>query len=203
MLGLYLKIFFALNRAAGLSWPFLLIAGLIRSKGIFKATRWADNADSAESRYVKRLSIASALYLILAEKKGEERAHSLMQDILVSFGRITVRKRFHSVNLARLSGMERLMAFNNYMTGQDEAKHNNREYLVRDEKTCHYIIKRCVVFDFFSEAGTPGLTRFICEVDQYFFPRAFVDFEFDRGDSWENTIAYGKPHCDFTLRLKD
>jgi len=203
MLGLYIKIFFALNKAAGFGWPFLLLAGLIRSKSVFKETRWADDADNMEVKYVKRLAIASAIYLSLKEKKGQERAFDLMRDILVSFGRVTVRKRFHSVNLNGLDGMARLMAFNDYMTGQDEAKHNNREYLVKDDKTCHYIIKRCVVYDFFKEAATPELTKMICEVDQYFFPRAFDAFDFTRGNSWENTIAYGKAHCDFILALKD
>ncbi len=203
MPGLYLKIFFSLNKAAGLSWPFLLLGSLIRSKSIFKETRWADETDNSEVRYVKRLAIASAIYRILSEKKGEDRAFDLMHDILISFGRITVRKRFHSVNLSGLSGMDRLMAFNNYMTGQDEAKHNNREYLKQDNRTCHYIIKRCVVFDFFNDAGTPELTKLICEVDRHFFPGVFDEFDFTRGESWENTIAYGKPHCDFILRLKD
>jgi len=79
---------------------------------------------------------------------------------------------------------------------------NVREYLIVDETTCHYILKRCVAHDFFSEAGTPDLTRFFCQGDELLFTEAFPDLEFTRGDSWENTIAYRKDHCEYMLKLK-
>ncbi len=207
MLGLYLKLFAGLSRAAGFGWPFLLIASCLRGRSLFRNTRWDDDGTVgknylAEKKYVRRLAMAAGMYQILSEKKGQKRAFDLMRSVLVTIGRITVRKRFHSVDLTGLQGMERLNTFNDYMTKQDEAKYNRREYLVNDDTTCHYIINRCVVYDFFMETGTPELTKLICEVDQHFFPIAFYEFSFSRGDSWENTIAYGKTACDFILSLK-
>lgn len=203
MLGLYLKIFYGLNRAAAFSWPFLLLAGKIRGRQIVKETRWANaGANPDELKYVHRLAVASAIYITLKEKKGKMAAFELMRIILVSFGRLTVRRRFHSVNLSGLTGMERLRAFNDHMVRQDEARHNDREYVEQSDTVCHYRINHCLVHDFFDAAGTPELTRLICEVDQYFFPRAFAEFDFSRGNSMENTIAYGKPYCDFILKLE-
>ncbi len=34
------------------------------------------------------------------------------------------------------------------------------------------------------------------------FTEAFPDLEFTRGDSWENTIAFGKDHCEYILEVK-
>jgi hypothetical protein len=59
-----------------------------------------------------------------------------------------------------------------------------------------------IEYDFFTEVGTPELTRLFCEVDREFFPRAFPDLRFYRGDSWENTIAYGKNQCEFIFETK-
>jgi hypothetical protein len=39
-------------------------------------------------------------------------------------------------------------------------------------------------------------------VDRVFYEKAFPELLFHRGDSWENTIAYGKDHCDFIFELK-
>ena len=192
-----------LNSEVGFSWPVLLVTSFLKRNNVFKRTRWAsDSVSKQEAAYVKRLAMASALYLTLGEKVGKESAFEVMRHLLVPIGCDAVRKHFNSLNWANLSGMTRLMAFNDLMLKNDEAKHNVREYVISNDTTCHYIIKRCVVYDFFCEAQTPELTRLICDVDKEFFPQAFPDFSFDRGDSWENTIAYGKKHCDFVLKKK-
>jgi hypothetical protein len=80
---------------------------------------------------------------------------------------------------------------------------NQKEYLAVDNRSCPYIIKKCIAHDFFSEAGTPELTRFFCQGDGLFFTEAFPDLEFTRGDSWENTIADGKDHCESILEGKE
>jgi len=100
------------------------------------------------------------------------------------------------------AGMERLMAFNNLMDQKGAPRFNKREYVKQDENICHFLITRCVFNDFFAETGTSELTKLFCEVDHRFFPEAFPDFRFHRGDSWENTIAYGKDHCEFVFEKK-
>ncbi len=192
-----------LRSEVGAALPVLVGMSLLEKNKIFRQTRWAsDSVCRQEAAYVKRLAMASGLYLKLGEKIGKQKAFDVMRRLLVPIGCNAVRKLFNSLNLADLSGMPRLMAFNDFMFKNDEAKFNVREYITLNETTCHYIIKRCVVYDFFLEAGTPELTSLICDVDKEFFPQAFPDFSFDRGDCWENTIAYGKNHCDFILNKK-
>ncbi len=48
----------------------------------------------------------------------------------------------------------------------------------------------------------PELTRLFCEVDTEFFAEAFPEFRFHRGDSLENTVAYGKDHCVFIFERR-
>lgn len=95
------------------------------------------------------------------------------------------------------------MAYRARMDNSDADRFNVKEYLTVNETTCHYILKRCVAFDLFSELGTPELARFFCQGDEKFFPVAFPDLIFTRGDSWENTIAYGKDHCEYQLTTKE
>jgi hypothetical protein len=94
------------------------------------------------------------------------------------------------------------MAFNNLMDKKGAPQFNKREYVKQNNNICHFIITRCVFYDFFTEAGTPELTRLFCEVDREFFPGAFPDFRFYRDGSWENTIAYGKNQCEFVFERK-
>lgn len=54
----------------------------------------------------------------------------------------------------------------------------------------------------YQETGTPELARLLCESDNEFWPQRCPDFEFHRGDSWENTIAYGREQCDFIFEQK-
>jgi hypothetical protein len=58
------------------------------------------------------------------------------------------------------------------------------------------------VWDFMQEAGTPELTRIFCASDHEFSPKAFPEFEFSRGDSPENTLAYGKTRCEYLFKKK-
>jgi hypothetical protein len=98
--------------------------------------------------------------------------------------------------------MEQLMAFNDLMDRKGAPRFNKREYVKQDDDTCYFVIKRCVFKDFFTEAGTPDLAKIFCEVDREFFPKAFSDLKFHRGSSWENTIAYGREHCEFMFERK-
>ena len=99
--------------------------------------------------------------------------------------------------------MEKLTVFNNIMSKKGIAKFNKLEYIRQDEDICHFIIRRCVFHDFFTEVGVPELTKLFCEVDKVFFSKAFPEFEFHRNGSWENTIAHGKDYCDFVFEKKN
>jgi hypothetical protein len=38
--------------------------------------------------------------------------------------------------------------------------------------------------------------------NQAFYPLAFPDLESSHGNSWENTMAYGKDHCEYLATKK-
>ena len=179
----------------------MLLKALARKNAVFSKTRWSDTRGS-ESLFVKRISVAPALYVELGERIGRDKAFEVMEELLVSIGCNTQWGHLNSMDVAEGAQMERLMAFNELMDEKGAPRFNKREYVKRDDNMCHSLITRCVFNDFFAEAGTPELTKLFCQVDRRFFPEAFPDFRFHRGDSWENTIAYGKDHCEFVFEKK-
>ena len=94
---------------------------------------------------------------------------------------IADRQLFDTLDLSNFTGIERFMEFKKKMGETPEHRYTQREYVCVVDTTCHYIITRCLVHDFFSEAGTPELPRSICDTDQVFFPSVFPDLEFSRG----------------------
>jgi len=190
-----------LSKEIGWSWPLFLVKSLVRGNDVFKKTHWAEVKDR-ESVFVKRFSLACAVYVGLLEKVGKEKAFAVVRNILVPIGLNEQWNHLNSLRLSEYTGMARLMAFNDLMDKKGAPQFNRREYVKQNTNICHFIITRCVFYDFFTEAGTPELTKLFCEVDREFFPEAFPDFSFGRGNSWENTIAYGKDHCDFIFEKK-
>ena len=190
-----------LNASIGWSWPVVLLKALIKKRKIYSETRWA-KATGSEAEFVKRICVAPALYIELAETIGKHKAFEVLERLLVSIGCQEQWDHLNSMEMPEPSGMGRLMAFNELMDQKGAPRFNRREYVKQDDKMCHFVITRCVFYDFFSEVGTPELTKLFCEVDRRFFPEAFPDFRFHRGDSWENTIAYGKDLCEFVFEKK-
>lgn len=193
----------AVKKEIGWSWPFFLLGCLFTANRIFRKTHWsAQPAKDAEARHVRGLALFPAIYLKLVDRFGRETALDKYQRITADFGFGLEKQALDSLPISNLTGMERFMAFRKHMEQTDADRFNVREYLNVDATICHYILKRCVAHDFFSEVGTPELTRFFCKGDETFFAAAFPDLEFTRGDSWENTIAYGKDHCEYILKAK-
>lgn len=190
-----------LSKEIGWSWPLFLVKSLIRGNAIFRKTHWAKVKDG-ESAFVKRFSLACDVYVRLGREIGKEKAFEVVKRILVPIGVNEQWNHLNSLRLSKDTGMSRLMAFHNLMDKKGAPQFNRREYVKQNNNTCHFIITRCVFYDFFTEVGTPELTKLFCEVDREFFPGAFPDFKFDRGNSWENTIAYGKDYCDFIFAKK-
>lgn len=187
-----------LSKEIGWTWPIFLVRSAIGGNALFRMTHWAAPAvTKEEARYPKSMSLAAGIYLGLKQKFGQERALAIMRRMLVPIGEANSRQFFDTLDLSNLSGIERFMVFKKKMEETPEHRYTQREYIRVDDTTCHYIIKRCLVYDFFSEVGTPELTRSFCDADQPFFLSAFPDLEFSRGDSWENTMAFGKDHCEY------
>jgi len=186
----------------GRVWPLILLKALVRKNAIFNKTRWS-KIRGLESDFIKRMSSASALYVRLGERLGRYKAFEVMEELLVSIGCEEQWNHLNSMDSAEGSEMKRLMAFNELIDRKGAPQFNTREYITQDDNTCHFLITRCVFNDFFAEAGTPELTKLFCKVDHRFFPEAFPGLTFHRGNSWENTIAYGKEHCEFVFEKKE
>jgi len=192
-----------LSQEVGWTWPMFLAGSAIKGNAVFRKTHWAAPGVSKEEvRFPKRLSLAAGIYLGLKQKFGQTRALAAMRRILVPIGEATDRQFFDTLDLSNLTGIQRFVEFKQKMGETPEHRYTQRKYVRVDDTTCHYIITRCLVYDFFLEAGTPELTRSFCDTDQAFFPSAFPDLEFSRGASWENTMAYGKDHCEYLATKK-
>ena len=155
-----------------------------------------------EGRNLKRISLAPALYGVLQDRIGRERAFQIVEQILVPIGCEEQWGHLHVIDVGGRSPMEQLRAFNERMDEKGSPRFNVRERVRQDDQTCHFRITRCVVNDFFAEAGTPELAKLFCEIDRRFFPEAFPGLRFHRGGSWENTIAYGQDRCEFVFERR-
>lgn len=152
---------------------------MLRNSFYSKKTSWANKRDD-ETIFVKRLTLASILYLELKKKFGEEKAFEIIREIIIPIGCNEQWKHLNSLNLKDKTPMEKLMMFNDLMDKKGAPRFNKREYIEKSKDTCHFIIKRCIFHDFFTEVGTPELTKIFCEVDKEFFPKAFPEFKFHR-----------------------
>lgn len=177
----------------------LIKNSLQTSKKILLATRW-NRYSGEETDFVKLLALFSAIYNELQKNFTQKEAYELTKEILL---KVAIKTQFSFINkIEPQSGMDRIMAFNNIMDQNGVPRFHEREYLIQNNDTCHFIIKRCLFNEFFTAAGTPELTSIFCESDQIIFKKAFPDFEFNRGDSWNNTIAGGKKSCTFIFSKK-
>ncbi len=187
-----------LGKHLGWRAPGLLAQALARRKKIFSKTHWGEEG-GAEAAFVARISLAPALAKVLGETVGQDEALSVMHELLVAVGCQEQGAHLRMLEMAGLSGMARLMAFHDLMDEVGAPRFNDRSYTTKSDEVCHFVIRRCIFSDFFTETGVSELTRAFCEVDKVFFPAAFPDFTFHRAGSWENTIAYGKDRCEFVF----
>ena len=187
-----------LSKEIGRTWPVFLLKCMIKNRSIFNKTHWVGKKKD-EVKFVKRFSLASAIYLELQNRFDKNKAFEIIRKMLVPIGCDEQWNHLKSLNLGSKTPKEKLIAFNDLMDEKGTPKFNKREHIRQDENIRHFVIKRCVFKDFFTEAGTPKLTKLFCEVDREFFPKAFPELKFHRNGLWENTIAYGKDHCEFVF----
>lgn len=185
----------------GPSWPLFLVRSGMYSNTVFKKSHWASTAGE-ESKFVKRLAFAPAAYLKLSERIGKEKAYKIMEQILLASSVDDLQAFVDPDSSADKTAMERLLAWNDAYDTEGANRFMEKEVLQQDDSTYHYVHKRCVVWDFMQEAGTPELTRIFCESDHEFFPKVFPELEFTRGDSRENTLAYGNNQCEYLFKKK-
>jgi hypothetical protein len=191
----------AVKGSLGPSWPVFLASSGLHSNTVFKNTHWA-STHGEEAKFVKRMAIAPAVYLKLSKRLGKEKAYEVMEQILVPISVDDTQSFVDKGGSSGKTAMERLLAWNEAYDTEGATRFMEKEVLQQDDSTLHFVFKRCVVWDFMQEAGTPELTRLFCESDHVFFPKAFPEFEFTRGDSRENTLAYGNSQCEYLFKKK-
>ena len=189
-----------LRAELGGQWLMTLLKALGMSRALLRKTRWAASG-GAEAIFVRRLAHPAAIYSQMRDmpRIGKERALRTAGRMILDVGCREQWNHLVSLRMEQRSGMARLMAFHDLMDERGAPRFNTRIYKEKSDSRCRFLITRCVFMDFFTAVNTPELTRFFCEVDRRFFPEAFPDFRFHRGDSWENTIAFGKPQCEFVF----
>lgn len=188
-----------LSKEFGWAWPALLLNSLRRKNELLRNTKWSK---VEESEFVKRLPLVSALYLELGSISDAEKAINTMRSIIVPIGLNEVMEGFRTIKNNYATPMEYLVSYLDYVDEKGAGRFCDREYPTKNDRVCHRVVTKCPFQGFFSELGTPELTQLFCEVDRVFYEKAFPELVFHRGDSWGNTIAYGKDHCDFIFELK-
>ena len=98
--------------------------------------------------------------------------------------------------------MGKLQAFYDAMGKGSVGQFVQRTVTEKNDRVLRFEVRNYFFNRFYQEIGTPELTQLFCEVDIEFFSRAFPEFKFHRGGSLENTVAYGKDHCDFVFEKK-
>ena len=185
----------ALRPEIGMMWPVFLGRCALDAKRAFKKSRWAA-LDAEEAELAKRLSVLAPAYQKLMQRFGQEKAFSIMEQMIALTGRNEMWDHLDSMVFTSTSAMERLQDFSEAYSTYGADRFMEKEILQQDTGTYSFIITDCAIWDFFNEAGVPELTRPFCESDRLFYPQAFPEVAFSRGDSWENTIAYGRDHCE-------
>lgn len=188
-----------LSKEYGSKWPALLIKSLRRKSELLKKAKWST---TEEMEFVKRLPLVSAFYLELASISGVEKAIDIMRSIIVPIGLNESMEGFRTLKDDYSTPMEHLVSYLDYVDEKGVGRFCDRKYLKKNDVVSHRVVTKCPFNKFFREAGTPELTQLFCEVDRVFYEKAFPGLVFHRGDSWENTMAYGKDHCDFISELK-
>jgi len=191
-----------LSEEIGWLWPTFFIRALIRKRSIFKSTHWAEQR-GVEAEFANRLCISTSIYLGLVERLGKDRAFEVMRRILVPIGCEEQLDNVDSLGVADKRGMDRLRAFYDFMGKGGVGSFVERTIIRKSDDVFHYEVRRCFFDRFYRELGMPELTKLFCEVDTEFFAEAFPEFRFHRGDSLENTVAYGKDHCVFIFERRD
>ena len=170
---------------------------------MFQRTQWAGEKNT-EAEYAKRLAIAVALYRGLIEKTNRERAFETMRRVLVPAGVSEMLEIENTLNASDQKGMDKLMAFWCFLDqGGGLGQVNQGKFIKQDGEVLHYQMTGCFFARFYQETEVPELTRLMCESDREYFPQSVPEFKFHRGDSWENTIAYGKDVCEYVYERKE
>ena len=184
-------------------WILFLIKSFIKSKSLFKKTKWARKKDD-ESKFVKSMMLIPVFYLNFKKKFDDEKALEIINEIIIkisfTFDNNTSKKNYLSIIR---DPFERWLKYRSTLIAEGFGAYNKIEDVYINRNRMHYIVKRCIFHDFFVETGTPELTPLICDYDQLYHSSIFKEFYFDRNGSWKNTIGHGAEVCHYVWKDKN
>jgi len=137
-----------LRTRIGWSFPILILKARARKKVKLSETRWSSISGS-ESEFVRRISLAPALYVELEKSVGREGAFEVMEDLLASVGCNEQWEHLKALDAVEGTTMARLMAFNKRRNQKATPRINKRGYVEQNERICHFVITRCIFHNFF------------------------------------------------------
>jgi hypothetical protein len=97
---------------------------------------------------------------------------------------------------------ERWLKYRSILITHGFGPYNDVEDVYISKTRMHYIVKRCIFYEFFQEAGTPELTTMICDYDYFYHSALFKEFYFDRNGNNENSLGYGSDVCHYVWKDK-
>jgi hypothetical protein len=183
-------------------WFLLLIRSVMKKGRLLRGTKWSHDK-SAEGKFARRLSILASLYLVLREKYDRGVAFRIMSRIIVPTGCCEQWQNLKNLKVENKRGYERLKAFYDFMGEGGSGQFVERRLSSNTSKLVQYEVRDCLFARFFAEMGMLEIASLFCKIDRSFFPTAIPDYGFSRGDSWENSAAYGKDHCVFRFEKMD
>jgi hypothetical protein len=189
-----------LGKEIGRTWPLFLLKCFIGKNVPFKNSHWS-KMKGAEAEFVKPLSLLAAAYTELQKKYGGEKALEIMKKLIIPLGCDETTALLKSLHMPPGKPLDLLIAYLGLVDTRGAGRFCKSE-MKYDKNVCRRIVERCLFHDFFSQTGMPELTGFFCQVDREFYTKAFPELRFHRNGSWENTIAYGKDHCEFVFENK-
>lgn len=192
------RVIYTLKKENSIKSLLLLLKAKKNSRKIYDKTSWSKKKNN-ETSLAKRLSFLTALYVDLVKRKGEKKAFQIIHNIIIPIGIDEMKKLLED----EPDPMERLFAFYTSIRRNGVGKFVNREIVKADNSCLEYRVRNCLFVRFFAETGTPELARLFCKVDEEFFPKAFTEFIFTRGKSFQNSQAYGKDFCEFKFKLRE
>jgi hypothetical protein len=196
LIGLVAAMRPALRRAYGLTWPFALVRCALHKQEIVRRTRWAGRKD-AEARYVGTLALLPTIGIDLQRRLGE-RAWEVMRELTTAVVEAENARAARETGLLQIPDLcERWHAYFDRSIIHGVGAFNETECLAIQPDRFHYRVFRCVFAELARDAGVPELGRIVCDLDIPFHRRHFPAYEFHRGGSSRNTLAYGHACCEY------
>ena len=192
-----------LKKNLSLPWVFFIIKTFLKTNSLFKKTTWAKKKKK-EAKYAKSVMILAAMYLNLKRKLKKEKALEVMREIVMKLSytldySIARKNLFFEIP----DPFERWLRYRSGLITDGFGLYNDIEDVYISGERMHYIVRRCIFHDVFTETNTPELTSLICDYDQTFHSSVFKEFYFDRNGSWKNTIGHGADVCHYVWKQRN